>query len=300
VSRSEPDATRIVRLWLEEGVTTLPDHVLDAVLDQLPATSQRRSSWLARRSPVMNNTVRIALAAAAVVVVALIGYQFFVAPNVGVPGPSPSQMASPTPEATPSPAPSEAAVFPPNGPLEIGRHAMTMAGVPLTFEVTTDGWVSQGPYFLDKGHLDTPDSAGFILWTGSAPDNTYGDPCAETPLEPPAGASAAELAAAVSTVPGTELVSGPSEVTIGGYPAQYVVITIPEDIGCAPEAFYLWYDGDPPQEIGRYASELGSTIQTWIIDVDGTLVWIDGETYVASSPEAAQEVEQIVNSIQFE
>ena len=35
---TDRDVTRIVRSWLEEGVTALPDRVLDAVLDQLPAT----------------------------------------------------------------------------------------------------------------------------------------------------------------------------------------------------------------------------------------------------------------------
>ena len=35
------DATRIVRSWLDEGVTQLPDRVLDAVLDEVPATPQR-------------------------------------------------------------------------------------------------------------------------------------------------------------------------------------------------------------------------------------------------------------------
>ena len=36
---TDRDVTRIVRSWLEEGVTALPDRVLDAVLDQVPATS---------------------------------------------------------------------------------------------------------------------------------------------------------------------------------------------------------------------------------------------------------------------
>ena len=46
---TDRDTTRIVRSWLEEGVTALPDRVLDAVLDQVPATPQRRSWWPARR-----------------------------------------------------------------------------------------------------------------------------------------------------------------------------------------------------------------------------------------------------------
>ena len=40
---------RIVRSWLEPGLTTLTDDVLDPVLDQLPATPQRRPVCPPRR-----------------------------------------------------------------------------------------------------------------------------------------------------------------------------------------------------------------------------------------------------------
>ncbi len=56
---ADRDADRIVRSWLEEGVTTLPDRVLDAVLDQVPATPQRRFTWWpARRLHHMNSIVK--------------------------------------------------------------------------------------------------------------------------------------------------------------------------------------------------------------------------------------------------
>jgi hypothetical protein len=70
---TDRDVTRIVRSWLEEGRTALPDHVLDTVLDQLPATPQRRASWLARRLPDMNTPARIAAAVAAVIAIVVIG-----------------------------------------------------------------------------------------------------------------------------------------------------------------------------------------------------------------------------------
>ena len=38
---AELDTTRVVRAWLEEGVTHLPDRVLDAVLADVPTTPQR-------------------------------------------------------------------------------------------------------------------------------------------------------------------------------------------------------------------------------------------------------------------
>jgi hypothetical protein len=231
-------------------------------------------------------------------VAVIIGANLLPKPSVG---PSPSQSESST--LAPSPVPTDTAAFPAAGELAIGRHSMTLAGVRLSIDIQTAGWFSNGEFGIDKGNFQsgTPDSAGFILWPASAADNVYADPCAGTELSPPAGPSAAELAAAVSTVPGIDLVSGPSEVNVGGHPAQHVVITVPEDIGCAANDFYLWYDaGGPSGGLGRYATALGSTISVWIIDVDATLVWLDGETYAASSPEAGQEVQQLDESIQFE
>jgi hypothetical protein len=295
---ADRDVTRIVRSWLHEDAHEDADRILNLVLDELDITPQRRAFWLARRFHDMNNTVRIAVAAAALVAVVLVGIQLFRGANVGA---QPS--SSPTLAPTPSPSATPAAAFPPAGAMAVGRHSMTLAGVPLSIELTTTGWKSNGDFGIDKGNYQTgtSDSAGFILWPASAPDNTFSVPCAKTALDPPAGPSAAELAAAVSNVPGLELVSGPSAVTIGGHPAQHVVVNVPADIGCVPEKFYLWYDADDASgKLGRYATALNSTIQVWIIDVDGTIVWIDGETYATSGAAAAQEVEQIVNSVQFE
>jgi len=290
------DPDRLIHAFLMEGQTELPDQVYDAVRDRIEQTRQRTfiGPW---RTSLVTKAMKYGLAAAAVVVIAIIGYQFLGNSNTGSPGASESAEPTPSPSATP------AAAFPSAGAMAVGRHSMILAGVPLSIELTTTGWISNGDFGIDRGNYQTPTSgsAGFILWPASAPDNTYSVPCAKTALDPPAGPSAAELAAAVSNVPGLQLVSGPSAVTIGGHPAQHVVVNVPADIGCVPEKFYLWYDADDASgNLGRYASALNSTIQVWIIDVDGTIVWIDGETFATSGAAAAQEVEQIVNSIQFE
>ena len=54
---TDRETTRIVRAWLEEGVTALPDRVLDAVLDQVPATPQRRA-WRPARMVRLVDTTR--------------------------------------------------------------------------------------------------------------------------------------------------------------------------------------------------------------------------------------------------
>ena len=94
---TDRDTTRIVRSWLEEGVTALPDRVLDTVLDQVPATPQRRSWRPTWRFVPMNTYSKLAIAAAAVVVVAVLGYNLF--PRVGVGGPAACQRARHRPSA---------------------------------------------------------------------------------------------------------------------------------------------------------------------------------------------------------
>lgn len=287
------DPDRLIRAFLAEGQTDLADRTYDAVRAEIDRTRQRVviGPW---REPRMNNIAKIAIAAAAVLVVAVVGYNLLPA-NPGVGGnPTPSPIASPSPTPTPAPA---ALAFPSRGNLAVGRHAMTLNGVRLSLDVATSGWTSNGSWGIDKGKLG-PTGAGFILWPDAIPDRVYSDPCGHVE-GPPAGPAAADLAAAVAALPGSVLVSGPSDISVGGYPAKLVVITIPEDAPCrgGEGGFYLW--GGPKADY-RYATELGVTMRTWIIDVDGTLVWIDGETYKGAGPEVGAELEQIVNSIQFE
>jgi hypothetical protein len=302
---TDRDVIRVVETWLDEEVTVIPDRVLDAVLDQVPATRQRRASGLAWRFPIVNSSAfRFGLAAAAVVLLAFIGYQLLPGLGLGDPQATPTPTAAPTAAVTSSPTPEATPVaFPPRGELAIGRHSMTLAGVRLSMDFPSAGWISNGQWGIDKGSWvnPAPDSAGFFMWPDGAADNVYSDPCAQTQLDPPAGASAAERAAAVAAMPGLELVSPPSAVTVGGQPAQHVVMRVPDTIGCTPNRFYLWYDADDPAAgNARHASGVGETLYEWIIEVNGTFVWIDAETPAGSGPEAAREVQQIVDSIQFE
>jgi hypothetical protein len=101
---TERDMARLVRSWLEPGLTTLTDDVLDAVLEQLPATPQRRGSPLTRRIADMRAPVRLALAAVAVLVIAIVGVSLSGSldwSRVGTDTPS----LSPSPSATSGSAP---------------------------------------------------------------------------------------------------------------------------------------------------------------------------------------------------
>jgi hypothetical protein len=300
---TDRDTTRIVRSWLSSDEHESADNVLDTVLDLLDATPQRRAWWPAWRIAQVNTYAKLAAAVAAVVVLAVIGLVLFPRSTTSVGG---VQSPSAPPAVSPSEAPSlaassagpssAAATFPPDGALAQTRHAMVREGVDLSIAITGPGWSAGQGYFIDKGAGFNAAASALLFWP-TTPDNIYSNPCAETPMSPAPATTAAGLAAAVTKVPGTTVVSGPTDVTVGGSPGKHVVIRIPDTLPCAPEAFHLWYDAATVN--GRYAQAAGETVYVWIIDHDGTLVWIDGETYKGADPARARELQQIVDSIQF-
>ena len=97
-------------------------------------------------------------------------------------------------------------------------------------------------------------------------------------------------------MPGTDLVSGPSDVTVGGYPAKHVVINVREDIGAHPEKFYLWCARPPDLR----ATPLGGTTSGLDRRCQRDAGLDRGETYKGAGPEPGQEIQRMVDSIQFE
>ena len=99
------------------------------------------------------------------------------------------------------------------------------------------------------------------------------------------------------SLPGTDLVTAPQDVTVGGHPAKHVVIKVRDDIVVLTR---------PVLHLGcRWRSSalrqaLGETNQVWIVDVNGTRFWFEAETYKGASPELGQEIQAMVDSIQFE
>ena len=100
------DIDRVLGHWFEDGPAVMPDRVADVVARRISLRPQRRSRRLLRRFPMRSLT--IGLAAAAVLVVAVVGYNLLPrGPSVGGPPPT----GTPAPTVTPSPSPSSAPGF---------------------------------------------------------------------------------------------------------------------------------------------------------------------------------------------
>jgi hypothetical protein len=76
------------------------------------------------------------------------------------------------------------------------------------------------------------------------------------------------------------------------------LLTVREDAGCDPGFFYIWRD----ERWGPFwaYSSVGDTIRVWIVDVGGTLLFIEAETTKQAGSDLDREIQQIVESIRFD
>lgn len=296
MSRTERDMTRIVRSWLEDGVTRLPDRVLDAVERQLVDTHQRRAGWLARRFPMMNSTsVRYGIVAAAFVLVAILAWNYLPAPNTGGPEPTSSPTASPMP------------LPPGDSNLEPGTYRTTpfaqglwgmCEGQPgctespaddsIAFTVTVpDGWSVSGLGGIWVDSNAPPDGAMLIFWRGGwlyeDPCNAFGAPSIEV------GPTTDDFVAALADHPLLD-VTTPVAVTLAGYSGTYVDVRAPANLDECASDYRIW---DP----GIYAQGPEHRWHLWILDVEGTRVVVQTMDFPGTSDERRAQLQAMLDSL---
>lgn len=290
----ERDQVRIVRAWLEEGVTTLPQRVLDEVLADLSDTRQRRSFLAAWRTEPMNALLRVGLAAAVLVGAAALASNFIVPRDT-----TPGGLSTATPSAIHSPIPSA-------GNYRAQNEALTEHALVFTIP---DGWHDLGGWGVEKNQ------SFLTVWTVQ---RIYRNPCRWRSsefedLKPSMTASQIATAIANAWV-GTSLagrdrrrlpeVSGPNHVTLAGYDAYYLELTLPStlsvgdcDRGTGGGEYRLWdrAPGDP-----RSISDATERNRIWVVaGPDGNFLVDAG--YIANIPSGeALEFTSIIDSIRIE
>ena len=225
-----PDVELVLRQWLADDGDVAPDRILEVVADRI-ALQPRRPIWRLQGRSFVNTYTKLAAAAAAVLVVGVVGWQLLPRNGgAGAAAPTASPTTPPLPVASPSPsvAASASAVFPKwytaqsdggSGILPAGS-ATTRSFLPGSTFVVPANWVNDTDSTEFFGLFpDTPaNEAQFAL--SAAPAQAIFVGIVDTPSGlvcdgvDTSGSTAAALAA--SLVANKALVtSRPVEVTIG-------------------------------------------------------------------------------------
>ena len=288
--RPEPDMNSIVRSWLEPGANRLPDRVLDSVLDQLPAYPQHRPRWPLRRFPVLMNPVRIAIVAAAVLAVSLVAIRF-------LPGDGPGGIPSPTPLPTSSGTALTAADL--DRSLEAGRYALA-APFLQPFSITMpSGWSLKSLVAGDVSFRRNAPADGAPWVTIDVLEGVFADPCRTEAGPSPAPTTIDGVVAALTSM--VDFEAGPvTDVTIGGHAGKSVTLTNAidtETAGCTGGPMLPLFTILGGAEAGTNG---GATERLSILDVDGTIVVINGGSFANTPAATLADVGPIIESIDFE
>jgi hypothetical protein len=162
------DIERLLDQWFSDGPDQAPDRVVDIVADRIERQSQRPAWRLQRRPFPMNTYAKIAVAAAAVLIVAVIGYNLLPGLSTGVGGPGPSASPSAVPTASPSTGPSPSAAFPAWFTPESGSRG---AGILPSGSQTTRSFTPAFTYTVPQGWVNNGDEVGFYGLFPDTPAN---------------------------------------------------------------------------------------------------------------------------------
>jgi hypothetical protein len=285
----DPDV--LIRAFLEEGQTDLPDRAFDAVRRDIHRTRQRVviGPW---RQPNMNMFARVAIAAAAVVAIGFAWVNFGPSQN-GVGG-------KPTPTPTP-PQP-----LPRAGALEPGRywlHGGPSSGTPVPRIAVTmpAGWTADGDLLLknyapdlNPGELDASDAGAgpsLVAWQISG---TFVDPCTDhTLVKPTPGPGIDALADALAHQPGTTA-GPPTAVTVDGYSGKFVELTVTADITKCGDNFHIWASADGNSRWVQGTNEMN---RIYILDVESRRFTFSARIPERTTAADRAELEAIIASI---
>lgn len=287
----DADFEPTVRAWAALGSDQLPDAALDAALETITTTPQRRASWPAWRLPLMDNPIlRFGVIGAVLLALVAVGANLL-SSNVGGPGPAP----------TPSPTPIALDADNLNAPLAAGSYAV---GSPFSTSFTVQlpaGWILQrlneSEVVFGNDPSDSNPSVGLFEAT-----LVYADPC--HPEEgyqrsaASAPSSAEELATDLANLTGFDTSSVSTEL-IYGQTTYRVNISNSIDHaaeGCQGELLPLFElaSGEPASTIG------GTSQEIWAIDLgDGDAVLVVAETGDVDADARLAQIEEIVASLRF-
>jgi hypothetical protein len=276
------DIGRVLRHWFEDGSDTMPDRVVDVVADRIAHKRQRPAWRLLWREADMHPMVKYGAAIAAVLVIAVIGWNLLPGGSSGVGG---QPTASPSPIAIPTSTPTATGpVALPDGKLAAGTYRLRPLDVSapnLTIDAAIpEGWHGYGSWIIAGPRIAEQGGPDGVAVAFTAAEGLRSDPCHwdvdgsrdwDQPGDIEVGPTVDDLAAGFARTAYES--TTPADVTLGGFRGKQLDIQLPPDIpdcdvpiGDA-EARRLLLSG--AEATGFYAWGDATHSQVSIVDVDG-------------------------------
>lgn len=250
----------------------------------------------------MNVYAKLIAAAAAVLVVAVVGYQFL--PGNGgfggepTPSTQPSPSTLPTQVSTQAPNTSVAAPFDADG---FGMCPGVVVDPPCVEDPSDDSitFTFERPSTWELSSGDNPWAAGNQPPNGAAVffyrgNWLYSEPCHPTveagTADVRVGPTVDDFATALVDHPLLD-VTAPVDVTLAGFSGKYLDLQVPADISAC--AVY--------QPIGShiYAQGPGQRWHMWVLDIDGVRVLVETNDYAGTTPQRLAEEQAILDSLEI-
>ena len=306
--RSDPDLA--ITAWLvDEARDGASERLIDATRRHLEHTNQRRVIWPAWRQSPMN--MRIAVAAAAIVVAVVGG--FLLLPRTNGPGVlvSPAPTTSPTPTGTPVAVLADAVLQP--GRYSFRPFETNAPALRVNFTVPS-GWGSFGGFALISPRGSTEPSGSGIGFLAAS--TVFSDPCHwdtnGTGGNPHVGdiaigPSVDDLATALASQ--TAYTStAPADTVLDGYPGKKMEIHSPDIdfratcdklTGTSFGTFWLWATNESCN-CNIYVQGPGERRTLRILDVDGQRIVVFHNYFDGTSEADRAEAQAIIDSITIE
>jgi hypothetical protein len=281
---TEHNVERVLQRWLVDGIDEMPDRVYLSILDRVERQPQQRA-WRVPWRNDMNPIIKLGAATAAVILIAVVGYNLLPA--------SSSQVGNPSPETTASPSPTGSPLALTGGPLEardyVGR---AFTGDPMAFTITApEGWSGFGDFFM-SGPKGAQAPAGVAISFNHDPEIVT-DPCDASAHTPPPGSGSPSVDDMVAELSAREdlEVSGVTDVELAGYTGKRVDLQLPEERVCSHYVF-----AEPK---GLYANGPSNRWRVWLLDVDGSTAVVVLLDYAGTPAEDRAAAEAAIETIRI-
>jgi hypothetical protein len=247
-----------------------------------------------------NNVVRVGLAVAAVVVIAIIAINLL--PGSTQPGGQPT----PSPSVAPSEAEPSAAADLPVGPFSLTDGQPADEGsLSMTVAIPAPGWFGEADagILLKNENPNPPDGASLIVWSGVDQLYVYGDPCDWSTTRPDTPSTTADELVAALAAQAMRDASAPVDITLDGHAGRAITLHVPDDADfteCDEGIFGSWAYSSIEPTPARFHQGPGQIDEIWVLDVDGQIVVVDWSHYAGTSQADVDELHAIVESTTFD